>query len=231
MTYDLRAAETAAARTIDSLVDLDQTLATIAETARLALPGFDAVGISTVDRQGKVHTRAGTGQLVWELDALQYSLDEGPCYDSITKPDQALVVAPRIGESGRWPNYAPQAVALGLRSQLAVRLHLDAEGTIGGLNMYSTTDEEVDPSSETIAELFATHASIALGNARQIDGLAQALRTRKIIGQAISLVMKEHTLTEDAAFGFLVRTSSHANVKLRDIAARMVAEANEKANR
>jgi AmiR/NasT family two-component response regulator len=96
--------------------------------------------------------------------------------------------------------------------------------------MYSTTDDEVDPSAEPIAELFATHASIALGNALQIDGLTQALRTRKIIGQAIGLVMKEHTLTEDAAFGFLVRTSSHANVKLRDIAARMVAEANEKAN-
>jgi AmiR/NasT family two-component response regulator len=43
------------------------------------------------------------------------------------------------------------------------------------------------------------------------------------------MLMNQYTLSEDAAFGLLVRMSSHSNVKLRDIAARMVEEANEKA--
>ena len=39
----------------------------------MSLPGFDHVGISTVDRKGKITTRAATGPLVWELDTLQYT--------------------------------------------------------------------------------------------------------------------------------------------------------------
>ncbi|MFL6135356.1 MAG: ANTAR domain-containing protein [Nocardioidaceae bacterium] len=38
--------------------------------------------------------------------------------------------------------------------------------------------------------------------------------------------MERYHLTEDRAFSFLVRASSHANVKLRDIAQAMVDQAN-----
>jgi len=54
-----------AARAIHSPLSLDKTLCTIADTALLSLPGFDAVGISTVDKHGEVHTRAATRALVW----------------------------------------------------------------------------------------------------------------------------------------------------------------------
>ena len=123
----------------------------------------------------------------------------------------------------------PRAVRLGLKSQLAVRLYLDDEGTLGGLNIYSTTSEDIDVDAETIAALFATHAAIALGNARELDTLQEALRTRKVIGQALGLLMAEYAVNEDAAFGLLVRTSSTTNVKLRDIAAAMVEQANARA--
>lgn len=54
-----------------------------------------------------------------------------------------------------------------LRSQLAVKLYVDAEGTLGGLNFYSTSSDTIDPDAEAIADLFATHAAIALDNARR----------------------------------------------------------------
>jgi GAF domain-containing protein len=216
-----------AARSIHSKVSLEETLSTIASTALLSVPHFDAVGISTIDAKGNVVTRAATGDLVWELDILQYDLGEGPCVETLR--DAEVVVAPEIRHDQRWPRYVPRAVELGLRSQLAVKLYLDDEGTLGGLNLYSTQSEEIHPEAEGIAELFAAHAAIALGNAREIDGLNEALNSRKAIGQAIGMMMNQYTLSEDGAFGLLVRMSSHTNVKLRDIATGMVEEANEKA--
>jgi len=227
MSYDLGEAMARAARTIHSPPSLEETLDTIATTAQVSLPGFDAVGISTVDKHGNVDTRAATGELVWELDRLQYELREGPCVDTLREAN--VVAAPKIRSDHRWPRYVPRAVDLGLQSQLAVRVYLDDEGTLGGLNLYSTTSPELHPEAEHMAELFAAHAAIALGNAQELEELNTALTTRSIIGQAMGILMQKHTLDADGAFGLLIRTSSYTNVKVRVVAERMVSEANDKA--
>src|SRR5215213_11534632 len=105
-------------------------------------------------------TKAATDDLVWKLDALQYDLNEGPCVDAMHGP--TVVVAPHIRAEQRWPNYVPEAVKTGLRSQLAVKLYVDDQGTLGGLNLYSTDSDEVDVEAEHMAELFAAHAAFAL---------------------------------------------------------------------
>ena len=209
-----------AARTMNQPQPLEATLQTIAEVARRSVPGFDNVGISTVDRRGNVRTRAAAGDLVAELDALQYQLGEGPCVDTLRQAE--LVVAPHLRHDQRWPRYVPGAVALGVQSQLAVKLYLDEEGTLGGINFYSTLSEEVDPDAEGQAELFATHAAIALGNARERQNLNEALLSRAVIGQAIGIVMERYEMNEDRAFAFLLRASSHSNTKLRDVAQAVV---------
>jgi GAF domain-containing protein len=216
-----------AARALNNPPSVEETLAVIAETAQRSLQGFDAVGISTIDKDGSITTRAATGDLVWELDKLQYELREGPCVDTLRQVN--VVTAPEIRNDDRWPRYVPRAVELGLQSQMAVKLYLDEEGTLGGLNIYSTSSAEIAPDAEHLAELFAAHAAIALGHARQVESLNEALQTRSVIGQAMGILMQRYTLDPDAAFGLLVRTSSHANVKLRDIADQMVAEAVSKA--
>lgn len=57
------------------------------------MPGFDQVGISTVDKRGKIETKAVTGDLVLTLDRIQYDLGEGPCYDTLRLPDVEVVTA------------------------------------------------------------------------------------------------------------------------------------------
>ena len=223
---EIAAAIAAAARTINQTNTLDETLTAIAETARRSVPGFDQVGISTVDRHGRPHTRAVAGDLVWQLDELQYGLEEGPCVDSLRGAD--VVAAPRIRTDDRWPNYVPNAVEAGLKSQLAVQLYLRRAGTVGGLNMYSTESEDIDADAENLADLFATHAAIALGHAEEREHLNQALQSRKVIGQALGILMARYKLTEDRAFSFLVRASSDGNIKLRDIAAELVDQANQR---
>ena len=79
--------------------------------------------------------------------------------------------------------------------------------------------------------LDAEETVAALRHAREeIDTLKEALRTRTVIGQAVGLLMHESTLTADAAFQKLVETSSHTNVKLRQIAESLVAQANDRAS-
>jgi len=221
---ELTAALTHAAQTINQARTREETLQTIAETALLSIPSVEHVGVSVLDRTGHPVTKAATSDLVLELDKLQYTLNEGPCVDSLR--GESLVTAPHILHDARWPRYVPPAVKLGLKSQLAVRLQIDAD-TVGGLNMYSTASADIDPQAPGIADLFATHAALALGKAQKVDELYQALRTREVIGQAVGILMHKYDLDTDTAFGFLVRTSSHSNTKVRDIAARMVQDHEE----
>jgi hypothetical protein len=73
---------------------------------------------------------------------------------------------------------------------------------------------------------------IALELARaEIANLNEAVSTRTVIGEGIGLLMHEKTLTAEAAFAHLVELSSRTNIKVREIAARMVEEAGARAGR
>jgi GAF domain-containing protein len=121
----------------------------------------------------------------------------------------------------------PRAVqSTGLRSQLALRLHVDDRGTVGGLNIYSTSNDQIDDEDLDVADLFAAHASVALGHAWERDNLQRAITNRTIIGNATGLLMERFQIDDHAAFAYLVRMSSTSNTKLEDIAAQLVAEAN-----
>jgi GAF domain-containing protein len=215
----------AAARTIHHPESLDEVLLQIATAARDSLATFDLVGISTVEGKNVV-TRAATDPKVYELDRLQYSEDEGPCVETLGGAH--LVLAPHLRHEQRWPGYTGKALELGLRSQMAVKLTLDDEATLGGLNMYSTFSDDIAPEASSIAELFARHAAIALGGARQVRDLNQALEIRKVIGQALGILMERYRMTEERAFAFLVRASTTSNLKVHTVASEIVDAANKR---
>jgi AmiR/NasT family two-component response regulator len=58
---------------------------------------------------------------------------------------------------------------------------------------------------------------------QQIANLQAALETRHTIGLAQGLLMGRYGLTEDQAFAYLARISQDRNVKLRELARRLVA--------
>jgi GAF domain-containing protein len=218
--FDLTAALADAARAINKPHSVEETLDTIAATARASIPGFDEVGISLMHSDGKVETKAATGDLVWELDKLQYELGEGPCVSSLH--EEPLIVVDHVAHAQRWPRFVPEAVKLGLRSQMALRLYVDDAGTIGGINLYSTTRENIAEDAPHVAEVFAAQAAVALGHAEEVHNLNAALRSRQQIGTAVGILIERYGLDEQGAFNFLARLSSHSNTKLRDIAARVV---------
>ena len=216
---DILAALRKVAQEMDQPQALQTTLDTIVETAALSLPGIDHVGITIAGRDGQMETKAGTDPLVWELDELQYRLGEGPCVHAIGVEPVITVEWARSDE--RWPRFMALAVGKGLRSQIGMRLYTERE-TLGGLNMYSTSSDTIDPDVTHMAELFAAHASLALGHARREEQLSTALSTRKVIGQAIGILMERYDLDEDGAFAYLTRVSSRTNVKLRLVAQQIV---------
>jgi GAF domain-containing protein len=216
-----------AARSIAGQSSVEETLDAIVRAAQVSVPDIDHVGISIVHRTGRIETRAATGQLVWDLDGIQYELREGPCVSAML--DEPVVVTEDLRHDQRWPRYVPRAVAAGLQAQVAVRLYLD-EHTLGGLNMYATRTSTIHAEALQAAELFAAHAAIALGHARREEELHAAMETRKVIGQAIGVVMERYSVDEHRAFDYLVRASSTGNIKLRDIAQEVVDQANRAAH-
>jgi GAF domain-containing protein len=222
---DLVASLAQATREISASGHLPAVLETIVQAVQRSLPGVDHAGISVTHKDGRVETLAATDPFVTALDELQYELAEGPCLTAIF--DSTVVTINDARHEQRWPRFIPRAVELGLRSQIGLRLYVDGH-TLGGLNLYSTAADTINPEVLATAELFAAHAALALGKAQREDNLYSALSTRKVIGQAIGLIMERYELEEEKAFQYLARVSQHSNHRLRDVAAELVQQANER---
>ena len=213
-----------AARTLNQPRSLDETLQTIVEVACNSVPGFDQVGIATLHKKGTVETRAFTGDLVLRLDEAQYGLREGPCSAVLAGRRSGIrVESPSTSSGGPGTSRKRRQKASGRRWRSSCT---SIEDALGGINFYSTISDDVSPDAQALAQLFASHAAIALGHAHERESLNEALQTRKVIGEAIGILMERHAMNEDRAFAFLVRASSHANIKLRAVAQELVNERN-----
>ena len=198
---------------------LDGTLEAIASTARDAVPGFDHVGVAVVRGDGTAATVASTGRLVRELDTLQYELDQGPCLDALRR-DALVLVEDLSLHAPSWPTYAPRAAEAGVRAQMGVRLHSSTE-TLGGMNFYSTAAHTIDVSAPRRARLFATHAALALAQARHVN-LGEAVAGHDDLGQAVGILMTQLQIPEDVATYYLIRVATVAELKVQDVAREIV---------
>ena len=214
-----------ASESINHSRTFQDTLDAIVHATSTSLPEFAHVSISVRNGGGTFETSAGTDQLAWELDGVQYDLGEGPCVEAIE--DEPVVVVQHLRHEQRWPRYVQEAMARGILSQVAVRLFTDSKH-IAGLNLYSTERDEVSACSAETARLFATHAAIILGHAQAEEQLNQALQSRKVIGQAVGILMERYRIDADRGFQFLVRASSTSNLKLRDVAEEVVTSSVER---
>ncbi|WP_165807191.1 GAF and ANTAR domain-containing protein [Nocardioides currus] len=191
----------------------------VVDQAALCLPEFEHVSISLILPDRQLDTLAATTDLARELDRAQSEARGGPCVEA-GRLDEVMLVDDARHEQ-RWPRYIEAALALGLRSQLGIKLSSDTRGAIC-LNLHSTTHDDLDAGSVGVAEHFAVHAALALGHARASDQLKTAVGTRTIIGTAIGIVMERYGLGQDQAFKYLVRLGSDQNRKLRVVAQELV---------
>jgi hypothetical protein len=202
--------------------DLDHTLERITAAAVKVLPGVHYASITVKHADDTLETAAPTNDLLLGLDAAQYQLREGPCYDAAV--DQPYVVSPNLAADERFARYAATAVRAGIRAQAGIRLFdVPRPSAQGALNLYSR-DVGAFADMSMLGHLFAHQAAVALDYARQVDNLQEAMRTRQLIGRAVGIAMERYGLNEERAFAFLARMSQTRNVKLRIVAAELVAE-------
>lgn len=204
--------------------EADHTLQEVVDLAVESIDGCDYAGITMRHGGHKVDTPAASDPLVNQLDGWQYELHEGPCLDAVFVDD--VFVIEDMNSEDRWPNWAPRAASLGIQSVLSVRLATRRD-VVGGLNLYSKALFAYDNDQILTAGIYAAHAANAIATTGEIGGLNTALQTRHRIGMAQGLLMQRYQLDEDQAFQFLRRISQDANVKLHDVAAKVIAEAKQ----
>jgi GAF domain-containing protein len=197
------------------------TVQRVVELAVQTVPGCDFCGISMRMPDGTIQTPASTAEVVAQADQLQYEFTQGPCLDAIWVDDTYVV--DDMAADRRWPQWGPRAAALGFRSILSVRLSTPTD-LVGALNLYSTELAAFDDDAVVMAHIYAAHAGTAIAATNQVTHLRTAMQSRHLIGVAQGLLMQRYSLTEEAAFQVLSRHSQDSNVRLREVAAELVAE-------
>jgi ANTAR domain/GAF domain len=199
------------------------TLQMIVDLAERAVDGCEAAGI-LLDESGTVVTAAASSTLVDVVDRLQIDAREGPCLDASLQ--KSTFYAADLIDDERWPTFGPSAVSAGVRSVLAFSL---SDSRPSALNLYATLPAAFGATDRAQGLLFATLARLALDSAeerafeeKRAGNLAEALRTRELIGQAQGILMERERITGDQAFDVLRRASQHMNVKLREVAATLI---------
>lgn len=194
--------------------DLPSTLTAILTSATTAIAAADHAGLNLLIR-GKFEPQATLGSAPEPLDALQKRTGAGPCIDA--SRDQVSIDVEDMADDARWPEFAEAAVALGVRAMCCVPLWVD-DRRMGSLSLYAERPRAFDGIARRLADLYATHAAVALLEAQRADQMQRALANRDIIGQAKGVLMAQRHITADQAFGLLKETSHAINRKVVDVA-------------
>ena len=202
------------ARSLHHREDGEDTLTEIVETALRLIPQASDASISLVKAKRTMESRAATGELPRLVDAIQSETGQGPCLSAFR---ERIIRVADISADERWPEFGPRAWAAGARSMLCFQLFVQGED-LGALNLISTEIDSFGPEAEQVGMLVATHAAIALAEAKVTKGLNEALINRDLIGQAKGILMERYKISSHQAFVLLSTASSQANMKLSEVA-------------
>ena len=201
-------------------------LALVTSVATETLPDTAGAGITLVDGDGRRTSAAATDKSVEHADRLQYELDEGPCLAAWA--ERRVIRIDDVRTEARWPRWCAEASRLRLRSVLSAPL-VAGDSALGAMKVYAIAPGAYGPREEHVLGLLAAQASVLIANVqshenahRLSDGLAAALQSRDLIGQAKGILMQRDGVDEDTAFAMLATASQHQNRKLTDVARALV---------
>ncbi len=217
--------EQEAERAAEAETRLTQLLQMIVSSAVDVL-GFDAATVTAREAGGEPSTVVATDQRMVMLDDAQYQSGAGPCLDAL---GGVQVVVPDAARDERWPEFRQTADHLGVATTLSSPAELDGPGLVASINLYARRQVELDERALSRAQEFATQLAAAMESlaayraaAKLARDVAAAMRSRAVIEQAKGMLMAERGVNADQAFDLLRRMSQHQNVKLAELAARMV---------
>jgi GAF domain-containing protein len=202
-----------------------ETLQRVTDLATDAVEGADLAGI-TMFVEGRHRTAVFSDGLVPEIDQAQYDTGEGPCVEAFRLGEPREIESTLV--DGPWVEFRRVAAEHGILSTLSSPLLFNLE-SIGALNFYSHRERGFSDQDREMSTLFASQAAIVLSNAQaywdahQLSvRLGTAMESRAVIEQAKGILMSNEGCDADAAFEVLVKASQRENMKLRDVAQRIV---------
>jgi GAF domain-containing protein len=198
---------------------LDETVDAVVQFALQAL-GCSHAGVALAGRRRRPEVPAATHPVVAEIYQFQMTGGDGPLV-AVMRSHQTVLVRDTATDN-RWPEWSARVLGLGVRSVLDVPLITGESGTVGVLGLYSHCPDAFSTDDEAVAHILARHAAVAVATARQELTLAAAIDARKLVGQAMGILMERFDIDGDRAFAILRRYSQDTNTKLRDVAQQLV---------
>jgi transcriptional regulator with GAF, ATPase, and Fis domain len=205
-----------------------EALQRIAEITLEAIPAAEVVGMSMLGEDGRPTTAVYTDPESPAIDEAQYREGKGPCLDAWRH--NAPFRLPRIEDyADKYPAFARACLDHGVRSTLSLPMAA-GDVAVGAVNLYARVHEAFGDDDESVGRDLAAAGSAVLGNVSAYwtalelsQNLNEAMKSRAVIEQAKGMLMAGTPgLTAEGAFDMLRRASQRENVKLREIAARIV---------
>ncbi|MFF4762666.1 GAF and ANTAR domain-containing protein [Streptomyces sp. NPDC001292] len=214
---DLELAEalTTAAQQLHDTATPHSTMQTAVRLAVRLLPGAEHAGISVLERGSGRRAAAWTDEVVRTAEGSGGGGDPEPYWDHLWHAPVVRMADSEADDGGA------SLAGLGLRSALALRLRADKR-RLTLLTVYARKPGVFDDAATRVGRLFTAHVSLALDSVTVREQLTEAMRTRDLIGQATGILMERLNIDAAEAFDSLVRASQRENVKLRDLARRIV---------
>jgi GAF domain-containing protein len=200
---------------------VEETIDAVVQFALQAL-SCSYAGVALYSRGSRPEVAAVTDPVVAEVYDLQINSQNGPLVTALQERTTILIRDTLTDD--RWPEWAAKVAALGVRSVLDVPLATGGgtRATVGVLGLYSPVADAFSQDDEAIAHILARHASVAVASARHEETMAQAVDARKLVGQAMGILMERFDVDGDRAFAILKRYSQDTNTKLRDVAQQLI---------
>lgn len=212
---------------LDEQESLEDALHRLVATCRDAIPACGDASVTMQRAQGPA-TAAATSERALRIDAWEYETGRGPCMDAL-RDGREHYVGDRDAADKEYEGFGPVLADAGVQSILGLPLVVGGE-ILGALNLYAAdTAAFEDDTSVAVARNVAVQAATTLHNLRVYDAsrslarqLEEAMQSRAVIEQAKGMLMAQRDCTADEAFDMLKRASQRENVKLRDVALRIV---------
>src|SRR6476620_5264009 len=199
----------------DTLVDEFDVVDLLTLLSDRCVEVFDvaAAGVMLVSPGGELRVVASSSDKMHILELFEEQSEDGPCPDCY-RSGRPVLSDDLSTETGRWPHFAPEALAAGFQSAHALPMHLRSL-TLGALNLFRTEKGLIGEADVLTAQAFADVATIAIIqqsavlDARVVqENLNRVLNGRAIIEQAKGVLSGRHGLAMDLAF---VRLRDHAH--------------------
>ncbi|MCX4699574.1 MULTISPECIES: ANTAR domain-containing protein [Streptomyces] len=213
--FELAEALTVAAQQLHDTSTPHSTMRAAVRLAVHILPGAEHAGISVMERTQQRRTVAWTDEVVRSAESGHPGREQDRYWEGLWTAPVLRVEDSEADDAGTVLS------ELGLRSALSLRLRADRR-RLTVLTAYARKPRAFDEAGVRIGRLFTAHVSLALDSATVREQLTEAMRTRDLIGQATGILMERMDMDAAEAFESLVKASQRENVKLRDLARRIV---------